>query len=164
VIEPKLVDVSGLVQGFMRLISPLFGSAVRLRINTAEDLPPVRLDPVQFEQVLMNLAVNARDAMPNGGDLSIEVAPTAYRGGQGVRLSVRDTGVGMSAEVLAHIWEPFYTTKEFGRGTGLGLATVHGLVHQAGGEISVESTLGVGTVFHVLLPSASQSAADSGAK
>jgi signal transduction histidine kinase len=164
VIEPKLVDVSGLVQGFMRLISPLFGSAVRLRINTAEDLPPVRLDPVQFEQVLMNLAVNARDAMPNGGDLSIEVAPTAYRGGQGVRLSVRDTGVGMSAEVLAHIWEPFYTTKEFGRGTGLGLATVHGLVHQAGGEIGVESTLGVGTVFHVLLPSASQSAADSGAK
>lgn len=156
VIEPKLVDVAGLVQGFMRLIAPLLGSAVRLNVRTASELPQVRLDPVQFEQVLMNLAVNARDAMPSGGTLTIEVAPTRYREGDGVRLSVRDTGVGMSAEVLAHIWEPFFTTKDFGRGTGLGLATVHGLVHQAGGEITVESEVGGGSVFHVLLPSASQ--------
>lgn len=154
VIEPKLVDVTSLVQGFMRLIAPLLGSQVRLSVRAASDLPQVRLDPLQFEQVLMNLAVNARDAMPNGGELTIEVAPTRYRDGDGVRLSVRDTGVGISADVLAHIWEPFFTTKEFGRGTGLGLATVHGLVHQAGGEVTVESTEGVGTVFHVLLPNA----------
>ncbi len=164
VIEPKLVDISGLVQGFMRMIGPLFGSAVRLKISTANDLPQVSLDPVQFEQVLMNLAVNARDAMPNGGDLTIEVKPTPFRESTGVRLSVRDTGVGMSGEVLARIWEPFYTTKELGRGTGLGLATVHGLVHQAGGEITVESTVGVGTVFHVLLPSAAPSGSDSAAQ
>lgn len=154
VIDPKLVDVAGLVQGFMRLIAPLLGASVRLNVRTASDLPPVRLDPVQFEQVLMNLAVNAKDAMPNGGDLTIEVAPTRYRDGDGVRLSVRDSGIGMSADVLAHIWEPFFTTKGLGRGTGLGLATVHGIVHQAGGEITVESTEGVGTVFHVLLPRA----------
>jgi signal transduction histidine kinase len=154
VIEPKLVDVGSLVQGFMRLIAPLLGSRVRLNVRAATELPAVRLDPVQFEQVLMNLAVNAKDAMPDGGELTIEVAPTRYRDGQGVRLTVRDTGVGMSAEVLAHIWEPFYTTKEIGRGTGLGLATVHGLVHQAGGEITVESAIGKGTAFHVLLPSA----------
>lgn len=156
VIEPRLVDVTGLVQGFMRLIAPLLGSSVRLSVRAASNLPQVRVDPLQFEQVLMNLAVNAKDAMPGGGELTIEVAPTRYREGDGVRLSVRDTGTGMSGEVLAHIWEPFYTTKEFGRGTGLGLATVHGLVHQAGGEITVESTEGVGTVFHVLFPSAAQ--------
>jgi PAS domain S-box-containing protein len=154
VIEPKIVDIGGLVQGFMRLIAPLLGSSVKLTVRAASELPQVRLDPVQFEQVLMNLAVNAKDAMPSGGELTIEVAPTRYRDGHGVRLSVRDTGVGMSAAVLARIWEPFFTTKEVGRGTGLGLATVHGLVHQAGGEITVESTEGVGTVFHVLLPSA----------
>jgi len=154
VIEPKLVDVGSLVQGFMRLIAPLLGSRVRLNVRAASELPQVRLDPVQFEQVLMNLAVNAKDAMPDGGELTIEVAPTRYRDGDGVRLTVRDTGVGMSPEVVARIWEPFYTTKEVGRGTGLGLATVHGLVHQAGGEITVESGIGKGTAFHVLLPSA----------
>jgi signal transduction histidine kinase len=107
-----------------------------------------------LEQVLMNLAVNARDAMPNGGELSVTVAPNSTPDGDGVRLSVRDTGTGMAPEVLSRIWEPFYTTKPQGQGTGLGLATVHGIVHQAGGELSVESTIGVGTTFHVVLPPA----------
>jgi len=92
--------------------------------------------------------------MPNGGELSVTVAPNSTPDGDGVRLSVRDTGTGMAPEVLSRIWEPFYTTKPQGQGTGLGLATVHGIVHQAGGELSVESTIGVGTTFHVVLPPA----------
>lgn len=154
VIDPKIVDIGELVGSFMRLISPLLGSTVKLTVRIASDLAAVRIDPVQFEQVLMNLAVNARDAMPNGGELIVEVSPTRFRETTGVRLTVRDTGSGMAPEVVARIWEPFFTTKPLGKGTGLGLATVHGLVHQVGGEITVESTEGVGTTFHVLLPGA----------
>ena len=154
VIDPKIVDIGELVGSFMRLISPLLGSTVKLTVRIASNLATVRIDPVQFEQVLMNLAVNARDAMPNGGELIVEVSPTKFRDGAGVRLTVRDTGLGMPADVVARIWEPFFTTKPQGKGTGLGLATVHGLVHQFGGDITVESTEGVGTAFHVLLPSA----------
>ncbi|WKW11221.1 ATP-binding protein [Pseudogemmatithrix spongiicola] len=152
VVAPKVVDVGDLVGGFMRLLDPLLGSTVRLNVRIGTDLPDVRIDPAQFEQVLMNLAVNARDAMPNGGELGVDVVRTRYRDGVGVRVSVRDTGTGMEPEVVARIWEPFFTTKPQGKGTGLGLATVHGIVHQAGGEIGVESTLGVGTTFNVLLP------------
>ena len=159
VIDPKVVDVGELVGGFMRLISPLLGSTVRLQVRIGNDLPEVRVDPVQFEQVLMNLAVNARDAMPNGGELSVDVVSTRYRDGMGVRVSVRDTGTGMEPDVVERIWEPFFTTKPQGKGSGLGLATVHGIVHQAGGEISVESTLGVGSTFHVILPAAAGGAA-----
>ncbi|HRN52577.1 MAG TPA: ATP-binding protein [Gemmatimonadaceae bacterium] len=154
VVAPKVVDVGELVGGFMRLIAPLLGSGVRLNVRIGSDLPDVRIDPAQFEQVLMNLAVNARDAMPDGGDLGVDVVRTRYRESIGVRISVRDTGTGMSPEVVERIWEPFYTTKPQGKGTGLGLATVHGIVHQAGGEITLESTLGVGTTFHVILPAA----------
>jgi signal transduction histidine kinase len=154
VIDPKIVDIGELVGSFMRLISPLLGSTIKLTVRISSDLAAVRIDPVQFEQVLMNLAVNARDAMPSGGELIVEVSPTKFRETTGVRLSVRDTGLGMPPEVVARIWEPFYTTKPLGKGTGLGLATVHGLVHQVGGEIIVESAEGVGTVFHVLLPGA----------
>ncbi|MBA3854871.1 MAG: hypothetical protein C0503_10675 [Gemmatimonas sp.] len=154
VVAPKVVDVGELVGGFMRLIDPLLGSTVRLNVRIGNDLPDVRIDPTQFEQVLMNLAVNARDAMPNGGELGVDVVRTRYRAGAGVRVSVRDNGIGMEPEVVARIFEPFFTTKPQGKGTGLGLATVHGIVYQAGGEIGVESTLGVGTTFHVLLPGA----------
>lgn len=160
-IAPKVVDVGELVGGFMRMLAPLLGQGVRPTVRIASDLPEVRVDPVQFEQVLMNLAVNARDAMPNGGELGIDVVATRFRAGDGVRISVRDTGTGMSPEVVTRIFEPFYTTKPQGKGTGLGLATVHGIVHQAGGEVGVESTLGVGTTFHVLLPAAGPSPADA---
>jgi signal transduction histidine kinase len=159
VVAPKVVDVGELVGGFVRLIAPLLGSTVRLSARIGSDLPAVRVDPAQFEQVLMNLALNARDAMPAGGELGVDVVRTSYRGGDGVRIAVRDTGTGMGPEVVAHIFEPFFTTKPQGKGTGLGLATVHGIVHQAGGEISVESTPGVGTSFTVLLPSADSPAA-----
>lgn len=154
VVEPRTVDVGELVRGFARLLDPLLGTTVRLTVKIDDPLPPTRVDPLQFEQVLMNLAVNARDAMLSGGDLTVTVSPHHTEIGDGVRLSVRDTGCGMPPEVLSHIWEPFYTTKPLGRGTGLGLATVHGIVHQAGGALTVESTVGVGTTFHVDLPPA----------
>jgi signal transduction histidine kinase len=102
----------------------------------------------------MNLAVNARDAMPGGGRLEIETANDVRSGQRGVRLSVRDSGSGMSAETQARVWEPFFTTKPLGQGTGLGLPTVHGIVHQAGGEIALETEIGAGTSFHVFLPEA----------
>ncbi len=162
VVAPKVVDVSEIVGGFLRLIEPLLGSTIRLNVRIGSDLPVVHIDPTQFEQVLMNLAVNARDAMPDGGELGVDVVRTRYREGPGVRISVRDSGTGMEPAVLERIWEPFYTTKPQGKGTGLGLATVHGIVHQADGDISVESTLGVGTVFHVLLPGADPDVAAAG--
>ena len=154
VVEPRTVDVGVLVRGFTRLLAPLLGSTVRLAVKIHDPLPLARVDPLQFEQVLMNLAVNARDAMPFGGDLSVTVTATPTPTGEGVRLTVTDTGTGMSREVMSRIWEPFFTTKALGQGTGLGLATVHGIVHQAGGELLVESILGVGTTFHVILPPA----------
>lgn len=154
VIDPRSVDVGELVRGFTGLLAPLLGTTVRLTVKIHDPLPAVRVDPLQFEQVLMNLAVNARDAMPLGGELTVHVTPTAMAAGQGVRLMVRDTGTGMPPDVLGKIWEPFYTTKPQGHGAGLGLATVHGIVHQAGGELLVESTVGVGTTFHVMLPPA----------
>jgi signal transduction histidine kinase len=154
IIEPRLVDLGELVEGFTRLLAPLLGSSVYLSVRTEPNLPPVRLDPAQFEQVLMNLAVNARDAMPGGGQLTIEIARALRGSTLGVRLVVRDTGTGMSPEVLERVWEPFFTTKPIGQGTGLGLPSVHGIVHQAGGEITVESVVGAGTAFTVFLPAA----------
>jgi signal transduction histidine kinase len=154
VIEPKLVDASALVEGFSRLLTPLIGPQVALVVRAARGLPLVRVDPTQFEQVVMNLAVNARDAMPRGGRLIIETAHDERDGEPVVRLSVRDSGSGMSADVQARIFEPFFTTKPLGEGTGLGLPTVHGIVHQAGGEIEVESTPDAGTAFHIYFPPA----------
>lgn len=154
VIAPRVVDVGELVETFSRLLSTLLGSNVLLSVRREPNLRNVRLDPAQFEQVVMNLAVNARDAMPGGGRLTIEVANALRGATRGVRLSVRDTGTGMTPEVQARLWEPFFTTKPLGQGTGLGLPTVHGIVYQAGGEITVESDVGRGTTFHVFLPEA----------
>ncbi len=153
-VEPKVVDVGVLVEGFTRLLAPLLGRSVLLTVRSEPDLRRVRIDPTQFEQILMNLAVNARDAMPGGGRLEIETANDVRDGVKGVRLTVRDSGSGMSADTQARVWEPFFTTKPLGQGTGLGLPTVHGIVHQAGGDISLESQVGTGTAFHVFLPEA----------
>ncbi len=163
VLRPQLVDVNQELVRLQPLLRPTLGDDVRLELALAPELPPVRIDPAQLEQVIVNLAVNARDAMPGGGDLTLATALvaaplTAIDDGDGaapwVRLRVRDTGVGMSDDVLAHLFEPFFTTKERGRGTGLGLSSVYGAVRQSGGEVRVESAPGEGTTFDVLLPPA----------
>jgi len=158
-VEPRIVDLGELVEGFTRLLAPLLGRSVLLTVHTEPGLRRVRIDPTQFEQVLMNLAVNARDAMTGGGRLEI-ITTNAVRGAhKGVQLTVKDSGSGMSAETQARLFEPFFTTKPLGQGTGLGLPTVHGIVHQAGGEITVETKIGSGTSFHVFLPESLEPAA-----
>ncbi len=162
-IEPRLVDLNELVIESAKLIRRLIGEDIGLNVLTDPEPVRVVLDPGQLEQVLMNLAVNARDAMPTGGRLTIEtrmvtigedgerVATNTVPGRYAV-LRVADTGCGMTAEVREKIFEPFFTTKGIGKGTGLGLAVVHGIVQQSGGKITVDSTVGVGTTFQILLP------------
>src|SRR5690606_11212959 len=140
------------VSGISRMLRRTIGEDVILVTRLAPDLGQVRADPVQMEQVLLNLAVNARDAMPDGGKLTIETRNVMLPGGPGVRLRVQDTGVGMTEEVRRRLFEPFFTTKEVGKGTGLGLATAYGVVQQSGGSISVTSAPGEGTTFEIDLP------------
>jgi len=157
VIEPQLVDPGALVSGFCRLLAPLLGPNIVLVVRSAPDLALVRVDPTQFEQVVMNLAINARDAMGGAGRLLIETTNDERDGKRVVLLSVRDTGAGMTPEVQARMFEPFFTTKPLGEGTGLGLPTVHGIVHQALGHIDVQSAPG-GTTFRVYFPAAAAAA------
>jgi CheY-like chemotaxis protein len=150
-----------------RLLARLLGDQIKLEIDLAPDLPSVDADPSQLEQVVMNLAVNAGDAMPSGGRLTIKTSAVtldeAHRArhpgaeiGPHVLLLVRDGGTGIPAAVLPRIFEPFFTTKPRGRGTGLGLATVYGAVRQWNGHISVSSTPGAGTEFRIYLPVGSE--------
>ncbi len=162
-LEQVSVNLNTLVGNTMKMLARLIPENIETVFRGAEDLDPVMADSGQLVQVVMNLAVNARDAMPNGGKLVLETSNThieaAYASeridvepGDFVALSVTDSGVGMDADTLEHIFEPFFTTKSAGEGTGLGLATVYGIVKQHGGHLSVESEPGVGTVFNVLLP------------
>jgi PAS domain S-box-containing protein len=158
VIAPAPLDVNEVVRGAEKLLRRVIGEDVTLETHLAPGLWTALCDPGQLEQLILNLAVNARDAMPGGGRLVLATrnVPDASPSGDGPRewvaLEVRDTGEGLSPEARAHLFEPFFTTKPRGKGTGLGLATVHGIVHQSGGTIHVESEAGRGTAFEVRLP------------
>jgi two-component system, cell cycle sensor histidine kinase and response regulator CckA len=163
VLQARVVDLNALVANLQKLLQRMIGEDVTLLAGLDPGAGRVRADPGQLEQAIINLAVNARDAMPGGGTLSIEtrdltLSPGSLPGhtigapGRWVLVSVSDTGVGMSDEVKVHLFEPFFTTKEPGRGTGLGLATVYGFVRQSGGHIDLTSAPGRGTCFRIYLP------------
>jgi PAS domain S-box-containing protein len=163
VVAPQVLDINTIVGGIHKMLQRLIGETINLVTVTAPDLGRVKADPGQVEQMILNLAVNARDAMPDGGRLTLRTAnveldeATARRRGGAkpghyVMLEVSDTGVGMDADTRSHIFEPFFTTKDQGKGTGLGLSTVYGIVNQSGGHVWVESEPGRGTTFRVYLP------------
>jgi PAS domain S-box-containing protein len=163
VLQPRVLDLNAVVAEVEKMLRRLIGEDIHLLATPGAGLGYIRADPGQIEQVLMNLAVNARDAMPKGGGLILETANVvldeAYasahpeiRAGRFVMLSVTDTGEGMDAATQARAFEPFFTTKSAGKGTGLGLATVFGIVQQSGGSVSVDSELGVGTTCRIYFP------------
>jgi PAS domain S-box-containing protein len=148
VVKPEVLDVGGLLRDLERLLNRTLSERIALRITVGPDLLPVLADRAQLEQVLVNLAVNARDAMPDGGTLAIAVAGVS----DGVRITVVDDGTGMAEEVRDRAFEPFFTTKDPGQGTGLGLATVHGIVTDSGGTVDIDSAPGKGTSVAIFLP------------
>jgi PAS domain S-box-containing protein len=163
IMEMKVIDLNGLLQDLEKMLQRVIGEEIDLVTQLDRDLGRIKVDPGQMEQVIMNLAVNAKDAMPNGGKLFIETANAeldeayarthiAVIPGRYVRLSITDTGVGIKPEVRNRVFEPFFTTKEKGKGTGLGLSTVYGIVKQSGGNIWVYSEPGQGTTIKIYLP------------
>jgi len=162
-IEPRPLDLNNLINNTKKTLSRLIGEDIELCFNPGEDLWKINFDPSQVDQILINLAVNARDAMLNGGKLTIETANVqldeaycreylADTPGDYVMLSVKDSGVGMDKETLSHAFEPFFTTKEVGKGTGLGLSTIYGIIKQNGGSIHVYSEPARGTAFKIYIP------------
>ena len=169
VLEPQVLDLNHTVRGMLKMLRLLLGEDIELLTSLSEQIGRVKADPGQLEQVIMNLAVNARDALPGRGKLIVETQPCelddAYAAvhhevtpGPYAMLAVTDTGSGMNGETLAQIFEPFFTTKEPGKGTGLGLATVYGIVKQSRGHITVYSEVGAGTTFKIYLPAIDQPA------
>src|ERR1700691_271524 len=167
VLQPKVMDLNEVLAEVAKMLERLMEKNLSLRVMPAPQLWPIKADPGQMEQLIMNLAVNARDAMPQGGQLVIETKNAEFGDldprlrdgappGRYVMLTVSDTGVGMDSETLAHMFEPFFTTKEPGKGTGLGLPIVYGVVKQTGGWTHVESKPGQGTTFEIYLPCAEE--------
>ena len=158
-LTPELLNLNGIVVEMQSMLRPLIGENIVLTTQLDPALGPIEADPGQLHQVVMNLVVNARDAMPNGGDLTIETANAdvdeigdgSIEPGRYITLTVRDAGEGIDEETLGQIFEPFFTTKEADKGTGLGLATVYGIVKQSGGYVEVESEVGVGSAFRIYL-------------
>ncbi len=163
IFQPKVLDVNALITEFNKMLRRMVDEHIEL-VNILEpELDKIKADPGQIEQVIMNLVINSRDAMPAGGKLIIETANedldeaycrvhSAVPPGRYAMIAVSDTGMGMSADTQTHIFEPFFTTKDQGKGTGLGLATVYGIVKQSGGYIWVYSELGKGTTFKIYFP------------
>lgn len=172
VIEPEIINLNSIIERVHKMILTLVGENIKLNIVPRHDLFTIKADPGQIEQIIINLAANARDAMPDGGELVIETANVYFNEnycsehadllpGDYVMMSITDTGTGMSKDILDHIFEPFFTTKEKGRGTGLGLATVYGIVKQNIGTIEVYSETGRGTVFKLYFPRSLQIASQA---
>ena len=159
VLHPENVEANAIVGGVVQMLRRVIAEHISIEVELEAQPIPVYVDPAQLEQILLNLIVNARDAMPHGGAITIRVgrrkaseSPVELARDECVLISVSDTGLGMSEETKARIFEPFFTTKEPGAGTGLGLSTVYGIVHQSGGAIEVESSPGAGSTFNVFLP------------
>jgi signal transduction histidine kinase len=166
IIEQKVIDLSVLIKDMENMLGRLIGEDITLQTFIRPGMHPVKVDPGQMHQIVMNLAVNARDAMPDGGAFTIEISPVVFdeaycrrhshaMPGEYIMLAASDTGSGMTEEVKKHLFEPFFTTKSVGKGTGLGLATVYGAVQQNNGIIEVYSERGKGTCFKIYFPKAS---------
>jgi len=165
VLQPRVLNLNAVIAELDKMLRRLIGADIELVTRLAPELGLVKIDPNQIGQIVINLAVNARDAMPQGGKLTIETTNAqmdeafarkhvAVTPGQYVMLSVSDTGCGMDAQTQSRLFEPFFTTKELGKGTGLGLSMVYGIVKQSEGDILVHSEVGQGTVFQIYLPQA----------
>jgi signal transduction histidine kinase/CheY-like chemotaxis protein len=166
-LRPRRVDVNQLVSGIMRLLSRTLGENIEIALSLSSEVSPIVADPAQLEAAITNLATNARDAMPSGGHLAVATANCRLDAdhaaqhaelvpGEYVMIEIRDTGSGMTREVVHRIFEPFYTTKERDKGTGLGLSMVFGFITQSGGHVTVSSEAGVGTTFRLFLPRATE--------
>jgi signal transduction histidine kinase/CheY-like chemotaxis protein len=175
VLQPRTLDLNAVLRNLSNMLTRLLGEDIAVETRYAETLPPIEADTGMLEQVIMNLAVNSRDAMPKGGQLLITTStaecdqnyvhqhPDAQRG-RAVCLTVTDTGCGMDRKTMTRIFEPFFSTKEVGKGTGLGLATVYGIVKQHQGWIEVKSELGVGTTFEIFIPAAKTAPVEAAAE